>query len=156
MTSLRQLAAGDAAIDDVLTLIQRSFAYMEGRIDPPSSMTRLTVEAINAQCASGEVWVIGAAPRACVFLTLQDDSLYIGKLAVDQAHRGQGLARRLIDHADLRAQTLGRARLRLETRIELTENHATFQKLGFRITGEGAHDGYARPTYVTMERPVQA
>lgn len=48
----------------------------------------------------------------------------------------------------------GRAVLELDTRIELTENHATFAALGFVKTGEDAHDGYDRPTFITMQKPL--
>ena len=40
----------------LLALIARAFAYMEGRIDPPSSLHRLTPQGL---AASGEVWVLG-------------------------------------------------------------------------------------------------
>uniref|UniRef100_UPI0035627CC2 GNAT family N-acetyltransferase n=1 Tax=Actibacterium sp. TaxID=1872125 RepID=UPI0035627CC2 len=75
----------------VLRLIRASFAYMEGRIDPPSALHRLTAQDIAAQSESAEIWVIeeNNAPVACVFLTPRDDVLYLGKLAVAQTHRGR-------------------------------------------------------------------
>lgn len=89
-----------------------------------------------------------------MILTPQPDALYLGKLAVDAGHRGKGLAGRLTAHAESRAVALGLPRLRLQTRVELLENHATFANLGFVITGQTSHPGYARPTSLTMERPV--
>ncbi|WP_172300222.1 GNAT family N-acetyltransferase [Pseudoruegeria sp. HB172150] len=141
----------------LLALIQAEFAYMEGRIDPPSSMHRLTPEAIAAQAETGEIWVIehGGTPAACIFLTPQPPALYLGKLAVSSNHRGQGLARRLIGTAETRARALGLTALKLQTRVELTENHAAFTALGFAITGTTAHEGYDRPTSLTMLRPVE-
>ncbi len=50
------------------------------------------------------------------------------------------------------ARQTGHAVLELETRIELTENHDTFAALGFVKTGEHAHDGYDRPTFITMRK----
>ncbi|RUY90914.1 GNAT family N-acetyltransferase, partial [Mesorhizobium sp. M7A.F.Ca.CA.003.01.2.1] len=38
--------------------------------------------------------------------------------------------------------------------IELTANHAAFARLGFRETGRTAHDGYARPTSITMRKAL--
>ena len=139
----------------ILALIQDSFAYMEGRIDPPSSMLRLTAPDIERQAAEGEVWVIGQPPVACVFLTVKPSALYIGKLAVARSQGGRGLARALIDMAESRARTLGLPMLELQTRVELTENHATFHALGFLETARTAHAGYARPTSITFRRPVQ-
>ena len=55
----------------VLTLIRDAFAAMEGRIDPPSSMHRLTGPAILEQASVGEVWTLNepSGPIACLFLT---------------------------------------------------------------------------------------
>lgn len=154
MTAPRRLEPGDPCLRDVLELIQRSFAYMEGRIDPPSSMHRLTLAALQKQCRRGEIWAIGTPPAACVFLTPRPDCLYLGKLAVDASHRGSGLARTLVNLAVSRAAAFGLPVLRLQTRIELTENHAAFACMGFRKTGETAHPGFSRPTSVTMEKDV--
>ena len=138
----------------ILTLIQDSFAYMEGRIDPPSSMHRLTPGDIATQAQTGEVWVIGQPPVACVFLTRKPQALYIGKLAVARSHRGQGLARALVDMAESRARALHLPALELQTRVELTENHATFRALGFTETARTAHEGFDRPTSITFRRPL--
>ena len=67
---------------------------------------------------------------------------------------GQGLARRLIEHAALRARSLGLPALELQSRVELTENHAAFQAMGFHEVGRTAHDGYAAPTSITFRRSV--
>jgi len=138
----------------ILTLIQTEFAYMEGRIDPPSSMRALTPATISEQARSGEVWAIGAPPVACVFLTPKAGALYIGKLAVAQAQRGQGLARTFIALAETRARALNLPALELQTRIELTENHATFRALGFSETTRTAHPGHDHPTSITFRRAV--
>lgn len=152
MTPIRATAPYDWAA--LLRLIQDAFAFMDSRIDPPSSMHALTAETIAAQARSGEVWAIGSPPVACVFLTPKPDALYIGKLAVAASHRHQGLARSLIDLAETRARALDLPALELQTRIELTENHATFRALGFSETARTAHPGYDRPTSVTFRRPV--
>lgn len=144
----------DPDLDRILNLIRENFAYMEGRIDPPSSMHRLTREALAKACETGEVWSLGPPPRACVVLTFRPDALYIGKLATDKTLRGQGLAHHLIAIAEDRARALGVPRLELQTRVELIENHRAFERMGFVKTGETAHEGYDRPTSITMQRPV--
>jgi ribosomal protein S18 acetylase RimI-like enzyme len=155
MTPWRFSSTDDPA--PILALIQACFAYMEGRIDPPSSMLRLTPEAVRAQAEAGEVWVIGPreAPLACVFFTAKPEALYIGKLAVDPAARGQGYARMLVDLAEARARDLGLPALELQTRVELVENHATFRALGFEKTGETAHPGFDRPTSFRFRKVVE-
>jgi ribosomal protein S18 acetylase RimI-like enzyme len=138
----------------ILALLHDAFAYMEGRIDPPSSLRDLAPEALTRHVRTGEIWVIGARPLACVFLTPRPASLYIGKLAVDAGHRGRSLARALIDQAEVRARVMGLPALELQTRVELTENHATFRALGFTETGRTAHPGFDRPTSITFRRAV--
>lgn len=148
-----QLATDPALWPAILSLLHETFAYMEGRIDPPSSLRDLTEEALTRQTQAGEIWVIGA-PVACVFLTPKPQALYIGKLAVAASHRGQGLARRLIDLAEERAGVLRLPALELRTRVELVENQTAFRAMGFVETGRTAHHGYDRPTSITYRRPV--
>ena len=136
----------------VLRLIQSEFAYMEGRIDPPSSMRDLTEQTL---AAAPEVWALGDPPVACMVLRPKDNFLYLGKLAVAAGHRGQGLARRMVALAEERAATLGLDGVELQTRIELVENQQAFRAMGFAETARTAHKGYASPTSITFrkERP---
>lgn len=154
LQSPRRIQPDDPAIPDILQLIRESFAFMEGRIDPPSSMHALIEDSIRRQAQTGEVWAIGPAPDAVVFLTPKPDHLYLGKLAVRVEKRGNGLARRLIALAEQRAKALGLSVLELETRVELTENHQTFAWFGFVVTGEKAHPGYDRTTSLTMTKQL--
>lgn len=147
-----RLSKTDPNLGEILALIQDSFAYMEGRIDPPSSMYDLSLETLATHCDCGEIWAIGTPPSACVFLTPKSECLYVGKLAVAISHRGQGLARCLVEQAERRAQALGLNILELETRIELVENHRVFEQFGFAKTAETRHKGYAQPTGITMQK----
>lgn len=144
----------DEELGDILKLIQISFAYMEGRIDPPSSMQSLTISDISEHCYSGEVWSLGDPVVACMFLKFKSDALYIGKLAVSENQRGKGIARKMIELADRRAQVHNKNYLELFTRIELTENHLVFSKLGFKKVAEAAHSDYEQSTYIIMTKPV--
>ena len=144
----------DDALEAILALIQTSFAYMDGRIDPPSSMLRLSLADIAHQCERGEVWSFGNPIKACVFLTPKTDCLYLGKLAVAYSARGQGLGRALVALAEKRAVALGFPELELQTRIELIESHRIFAALGFVKTLETAHEGYDRVTSITMRKAV--
>lgn len=152
----RRLGPDDPALPGVLALIRASYAYMEGRIDPPSSMHRLTLEAVADQAAASEVWVIEDRGRvvACVFLAPRARALYLGKLAVAVSHRGRGLARRLVRLAETRARELGLKAVELQSRVELTENHTAFSAMGFRVAAETAHPGYDQPTSLTFVKPI--
>lgn len=138
------------------SLIQTAFAYMEGRIDPPSSINRLDAPTIRAQAMGGEIWAVmlGTRPIACAFFTPMPDSLYIGKLAVAAEHRGEGLARALVEQAARRAAALGFTRLVTQSRVELIESQQALMAMGFRRIGTTAHPGYDRPTSVTLDMSV--
>ncbi len=148
-----------AATEDmrpVLALLQQAFAYMEGRIAPPSSLGRMDVADLVTLAQQAELWVVDGpqGPLACMVLTPQSDTLYLGKLAVAAAARGQGLARRMIACSLERARLLGLPSVSLQSRIELVENHAAFAALGFGIVGTTTHQGYDRPTAVTFMQAV--
>lgn len=147
------LATDPSLWPPILRLLREAFAFMEGRIDPPSSLRDLTPAALTKQAQAGEIWVIGG-PVACVFLTPKPGALYVGKLAVADACRGQGLARRLIDLAEARARLMGLPALELQVRVELVENQAAFMAMGFVEVGRTAHPGYQRPTSITCRRAV--
>jgi ribosomal protein S18 acetylase RimI-like enzyme len=147
------LATDPALWPAILALLHEAFSYMEGRIDPPSSLRDLTPEALSRHVRTGEIWIIGA-PVACVFLTPKPGALYVGKLAVAADHRGKGLARQLIDQAAARAREMDLPALELQTRIELVENQAAFRAMGFQEVGRTSHPRFDRPTSITYRRPV--
>lgn len=138
--------------DALFALIKRAFAGMEGRIDPPSSMHRMTPQDLAEH--KGEIWVIGSPPRACVVLTPKPHALHLGRLSVGPSWRRKGYARSLINHAETRARALGLPALELQSRIELVENHAIFFALGFEQTGATTHAGFDSPTSLVFTKPV--
>ncbi len=140
----------------LLELLRVSYAYMDARIDPPSSLHRLDA-ALLAEKSEDETLLLATLDETlvgCCFLKASDDSLYIGKLAVDPNRQGLGIGRKLVAFAAEVAEQQGCSALELETRIELVENHRAFAAMGFRKTGESAHRGYDRPTSITMRRDL--
>lgn len=138
----------------LLALIRRAFAGMEGRIDPPTSLHRLTAEGLARHAAEGEVWVIGTPPLACVVLTPLPDALYVGKLAVEPGQQRQGYGRALVDLAGARARAMGLPALDLSVRVELVENQKTFTAMGFRQTAATSHPGYDRVTSLSFRKTL--
>ncbi|MDK1383873.1 GNAT family N-acetyltransferase [Sinorhizobium sp. 8-89] len=140
--------------EELLALILASFAYMDGRIDPPSSAHQLTPDALRRK-AEDEIAFVALAERAlvgCVFCKPEPDCLYIGKLAVAPWSQRKGAGRLLLAAAEEMARDLKLPALRLQTRIELSENHATFSAWGFVETGRSAHPGFTRPTSIEMRK----
>lgn len=137
-------------------LLLSAYAYMEGRIDPPSSLLRMDARQLQEK-ANEEVLILAREDQrlvGCCFVSVRDDCVYVGKLAVDAEARRRGVARELMAAAEALARVNARAFVELETRLELVENHRTFEALGFAKVGESAHPGFARPTSITMRKPV--
>ncbi|MEM1046601.1 MAG: GNAT family N-acetyltransferase [Pseudomonadota bacterium] len=153
---VRPVASDPGTCGTALDLIRSAFAYMDGRVDPPSSIHRLTRADVQEKAASGDLLGVYRDENliGCVTLSWRERELYIGKLAVQATWRGNGLARRLVEAAETRAREAGLRRLVLESRIELTENHTAFARMGFVRTGASAHAGYDRPTSITMTKDI--
>ena len=136
-------------------LVLAAFASMDGVIDPPSSALQLTADSLREKARHETGFVIEdrGVPLACLFARDEPpDTLYIGKFAVLPAFQGKGFGRLLISAAEDHARARGFSRLRLETRVELVENHATFRHFGFEKSAENSHPGYDRPTSIEMVR----
>ena len=134
-------------------LVVDSFAYMDARIDPPSSIHRMDAQSFQEKASKETLVIVNFEDKtiACMFCKpTKNKWLYVGKVAVVVEMRGKGIARKLIDHAFQMARKNNLHGLELETRIELTENHRTFEKLGFVKAAEYCHDGFDRPTTILM------
>lgn len=143
---------------DVLErLLHAAFAYQNGRIDPPSSAHALDAKSIARKGKDEHLFLAfdEAELVGCVFAAPRAGALYVNKLAVWPHRQREGIGRRLMQAAEQLARESSLATLELDTRIELVENHRTFEALGFVKTAEGAHDGFARPTFITMRRPLR-
>ena len=151
--AVRQLEASDtAALAQVLRLIQTSFAYMTGRIDPPSSMHQLTVSALAQMAKDSSVLALGDPIAACLVAKPLPHALYLGKIAIASDLRGRGVLRALLGRSEELARALSLSRLELQVRIELVENQKIFGKFGFVETARNAHPGYDRATEITMQK----
>jgi GNAT superfamily N-acetyltransferase len=137
-------------------LLRSTYAYMDGRIDPPSSLLRMDARQLEAK-SRDEILILALEDQrlvGCAFAQLRDDCVYVGKLAVDERIRRRGVARKLMAAAETLARENTRGCVELETRIELVENHRTFEALGFVKVGESAHPGFDRPTSITMRKAL--
>ena len=140
----------------LLKFIHSAFAYMDARIDPPSSLHRMTVKSLREK-AETEMLVLGHMDQVlvgCMFCRVETGCLYVGKVAVAPNLQGQGIGKQLFQTAFELAKQHQLSELELETRVELTENHIAFAKLGFKQTGTSTHNGYNQPTSITMRAKV--
>jgi len=157
MLSINKLPDDFTDWSGLLSLIMSAFAYMDERIDPPSSAHKLTGTSL-AQKAQDEICYIAEDQGVlvgCIFCRPEPPlCLYIGKLAISKAMQGKGIGRALLERAELEAVQRGLPNLRLETRIELRENHQAFQRWGFVKTADRSHPGYDRITFIEMMKPL--
>jgi GNAT superfamily N-acetyltransferase len=151
---IAQLPADFERWDELLALIMRAFAAMDGVIDPPSSAHLLNVENLKQKVGQETTFLALKDSRivGCVFVLERTDDFYVGKLAVEPGFQGQGIGKQLMQAVEALARNRNKAAIELRTRIELTANHAAFARLGFRETERTAHEGYDRPTSITMRK----
>ncbi|ESX04665.1 acetyltransferase [Mesorhizobium sp. LSJC268A00] len=152
-----RLAPGFDRWDELLSLIMQAFAPMDGVIDPPSSAHLLSAESLRDKASQETVFLALQDDRiaGCVFASERDADFYVGKLAIQPELQGRGIGRRLMQAAEDLARSRNKSAIELQTRVELTANHATFARLGFRETARTAHQGYDRPTSITMRKELK-
>jgi ribosomal protein S18 acetylase RimI-like enzyme len=140
----------------VTALLHRAFAVQEVATDPPSGALGESAESVAALIAAGGGAGIfdGHEAIACVLWRVKDGGLYIGRLAVDPAHRRRGLARALIAAAEAHARAQGLPRVWLSTRLALAGNRRLFAACGFVEGAASAHPGYAAPTSIAMSKSL--
>lgn len=96
--------------------------------------------------AAHRVVVIEAAEMVCGYMIAwpEADSYYIDNIAVDPACQGEGLGRRLIEHAAAQATRLHLLALRLHTNVLMTENLSMYAHMGFVETHRAIENGFHR------------
>jgi len=153
---ITHLPADFADWDGLLALIKEAFAPMEGIVDPPSSARQLTPHGLADKAERETCFIATEHGRlvGCLFASKRADHVYVGKLAVTPSRQGRAIGRALLQAAEAYARALDRPALELETRIELTDNHVAFARLGFHETRRTAHAGYDRPTSLTMRKQL--
>lgn len=136
----------------LLDLLHGAFAYMKPRIDPPSSLYRLSADDLR-QKARTETLILARRENrivGCAFCRDEGAWLYVGKIAVSENFQGQGIGKALIENSKKIVKQNGMMGLELETRVELTENQAAFSKMGFVQVGTSSHAGFDQATSVRM------
>ena len=147
--------------DRVLEILQAAFLDQDGIVDPPSSVTRLTVEGVVRDAVNGDL-LTAETPDGeilgCLFARIEADDagplLYAYHLAVDPAHQGKGIGQRLFDTVATLAKARELSRLHVMSRVELPHLHAFFTNMGFRQVSTFTHDGFDRPTSIRFEKAL--
>ena len=145
----------------VLDVMRKAFTEYRGVLKPESSVFVETPDQVAGKLAGGGGFLAwqGERPVGCVIAEVKGVQAspigYLGRLSVDPALRGLGLARRLMLAGEGFARARGLTRTMVSVRIALTGNIALFQSLGYREIGREAHPGYTEPTSLVMEKALE-
>ena len=149
MPKIRAATAADAA--RIVAICNEAYAKYVPRLGkPPGPM----LADYPAEIAAGNTVVIGngAAIDGYMVGEPEADAWVIHILGVDPACQGQGLGRRLIEHAEAEARRLGLPALRLYTNIVMTETIPLYLHLGFVETHRAFEEGFHR-IYMRRDLP---
>ncbi|WP_374312842.1 GNAT family N-acetyltransferase [Dongia sp.] len=150
---IRYPRAAPEDVPQLVGLIHTCFAEL-ANLTPPSGAIAETPAAIAALLAKGALVkaVMDGELVGCVAAEPRGDHVYVGRLAVLPARRRLGIAQGLLAAVEDYAREVGAGALRLNVRLVLSGNIRLFEGLGYRITGQGSHPGFAVPTYHVMEK----
>jgi putative acetyltransferase len=144
----------DPAQHDVVELLRHGEAFSAG-LYPPESNHHLSLDALRrpevrflvARDAEGKAVATGA-------VVLHDGWAEIKRMWVEEAARGRGIARQILNALMAEAGGAGVEMLRLETGVANHGALALYEKTGFKRR-EPFSDYRSDPLSVFMERPLQ-
>lgn len=118
------------AVTDLVKDAYRPYVERIGREPMPMRMDHAVA------IRDDEVWVLEDATSivGVLHLAAEPDHLLIVNVAVSPQRQGQGLGRRLLDHAEQRASQTGRTEVRLYTNERFVENLAIYRRRGYAET----------------------
>ncbi|MGR3635776.1 MAG: GNAT family N-acetyltransferase [Shimia sp.] len=91
---------------------------------------------IDRAIAAGQIWVTGRAEvQGVLMLALAPPKAHLMNVAVSPDARGKGLGGKLIGHAVALAKEVGCEEIALAAHVDLTENIALYQHLGWEEAG---------------------
>ena len=138
---LRRAKAGDAA--GIAACVRAAYSpYIERIGQPPGPMLDDYNRVVRDHLAcvieeGGEV--VGA-----LVLIEKDGGLLLDNVAVLPSRHGEGVGRRLLEHAESEARRLGYGYLDLYTHERMTENIAMYERIGYVEVGRRTEHGFPR------------
>ena len=125
-------------------LTQKAFAPYATLARPSGALSE-TVDDVHADLAAGGGLAAYDAtwdtPLGALRWRVEDDHLWVKRVAVDPAVQGQGVGNFLMDACQGLCHGVDRRRIRLGVRHALTENRAWYERRGYRLVTE--HDDWS-------------
>jgi predicted N-acetyltransferase YhbS len=152
------VACGAERAEDVHRLTQAAFGPY-GALEPPSGAVVESVERVAADLAAGGGAVAerdGIAVGCLRWRPRADGDMYVGRVAIEPGEQGSGIGRALVAWAEGEARRQGRPGVSVGVRIALPANLAYFRRLGYEVTGEHSHEGFAQPTWLSLRKEIGA
>jgi GNAT superfamily N-acetyltransferase len=138
-------------------VVAAAFAQYEGVLDPPSGALAESDASLGEKIRAGGAWqcrhddtIVG-----CAFVTPRADHLYLGRLAVVPAWRGQGIADLLLARVERQARELGLPSVQMGVRLALPRLLAWYAARGYELLEERAHPGYTTPTFAQLIKRLE-
>ena len=130
VSGIRRATPGDAAA--LAACIDAAYAIYASRI---SDLPKVS-EGIEYDIKDNIVWVAERddAIVGGLILKPQTDFMLLANIAVHPDHGGQGVGRALMDRAESDASALGMTEMRLSTHVDMPENVALYEYLGWKET----------------------
>ena len=139
MIEVRFANQDEAQIIRQITL--NAFESSRTLLNPPAGALLQTLEDIQDAIAKNEsvVALLDGEPVGVCRMTIFDDHVYCGRLAVLPSMQGKGVGTAILNFLEDEARKRNLPEVRLATREVMTSNVAYYQKLGYRIIGREKH-----------------
>jgi ribosomal protein S18 acetylase RimI-like enzyme len=153
VSALHIVECGPEGAEVVHRLTQAAFAS-QGELDPPSGAGHETVNEVRTDLAAGggAIATLAGHPAGCLRFAVSDGHMHVRRVAVEPELQRHGIGRALMRWAEEAAERRGLGEVTIGVRLALPGNLAFFRRLGYEVTGEHAHPGYDRPTWVALRR----
>ena len=138
---LRAATAADA--DGIAACVRAAYSHYIERIGkPPGPM----LDDYHQVVRDHRVFVVedGGGIIGALVLVDKEDGLLFDNIAVLPSRQGEGIGRRLMQHAESEAHRLGHRHLDLYTHEMMTENIAMYERIGYVEVERRTERGFPR------------
>ena len=143
MTDLEIQRAGADDAAGIAECVRAAYSpYVERIGRPPGPM----LDDYDQVVRDHRAYVIeeGGEILGALVLIEKEDGLLFDNIAVRPSRQGEGIGRRLLEHAEAEARRLGYRRLDLYTHQQMTENIAMYERIGYVEVDRATEHGFPR------------
>jgi ribosomal protein S18 acetylase RimI-like enzyme len=141
--------------DLILSTMQQAFQEYAGNLNPPSGALSETADDIIKIIQQGGGAVIAWAGQTAVGSArykFKDSHMYIGRVSVSPAYRGNGICKKLLSFIEEQARAKGILETRVEVRLSIPGNIELYQKLTYEIIDHKYYPEQTDSWYVMSKR----